>query len=135
MDSLTLNLIIGIASSVLGAIIVYIASYGANFTKKRKLANQEMWNKQKATWLNGDVSSKQEITNNYLFEILRFLFLGSMFGALGTTVDNIEWSGFGFRFSRILMMAIGVFSFILYFIGLGKVLKYMRLRRLNNDEA
>jgi hypothetical protein len=135
MNEMTTNFIIGIASSVTGALIVYIASYSTNLTKKSRQASREKALKEKELWLTQDLGIRQGITNKYLFDILKYLLLGSIIGALGTMIAIIDSTGpSGFLVYRVLLTSIGILSFIVYFIGLGKVVKYMRLRKMDFEK-
>ena len=134
MDEILHDLVIGVFGSLFGAFIIYTTTYGIAFSKKRKEKRAKKWEAEKSQWKSKQMGIRQGITNQYLFDILKYLLLGSIIGSFGTMIVIIDCtSNHGILIYRIILTVIGTLTFVIYLIGLGKVLRYLRLRKLDEE--
>ena len=135
MDELLRDLTIGILGSIIGAIIVYFGSFGVGLTREMRQRSKQKELKEINLWRTRKIQVRMEITNNYLFEILRYFLVGSIL----TMVPSL------FAFTLGLMSGISgsiIYSFlaastllgvVYYFLSLGQVIRYLRIRRTDQD--
>lgn len=138
---MTLEAIItGVIGSLLGALIVAISQYGFSFSKKRKEKIKERKLNEESKWVTMKLGIRQGITNQYLFDILKFLFLGNFFWVFPEFIKAILSSGLYQivpepqaidSWSSIICT---IFSLIFFYYGFGKILRYIYLRKLDNKE-
>ena len=130
MDQLTREIIVGAVSSLIGAMIVFLGQYGLQIGKKARIKAKEKRNEEINKWKTNDPQYTQEITNHYLFGILRYLFLGNLFWIVPEivlepmhvmNVSPIEVS------MALTLLTKGSALFVFY-LGLGKILKYLRFQ-------
>ena len=140
MDPIYRDLIIGTIGSLFGALIVYFGSYGLNLTKKAKGKSAERFQREKSLWKTRKIQVRMEITNNYLFVILKDFLVGSI---LTVVPSVIGYALSTFVFTLDTMRVVGVIYLLLaviallgityYFLALGKVLRYLRIRSEDED--
>ena len=133
MTDLIRELTVGAAGSVIGAAVVYFASTATNVTKSAKAQAEERRKLEEDLWRTRKIQVRMEITNFYLFEVLRAFLLGSIltiipsiasFALIG--VGGLE--GFFFVFSALTALGL-----VYYFIGLGRVVRYLAIRRSDEE--
>lgn len=136
MESIYRDLFIGTVGSVIGALIVYFSSYGINLTKAARLRHAEKVELEKSLWQTRKIQVRMEITNNYLFEILKAFLIGNILTLTPSFVYYVfhQLDGFaGWRFINSVPVALTVIGFIFYFVALGKALRYLRIRRTDEE--
>jgi uncharacterized membrane protein YdjX (TVP38/TMEM64 family) len=137
MDSVYRDLLIGVIGSVIGALIVYFSSYGLNLTKAARLKYAEKIEKEKSLWRTRKIQVRMEITNNYLFEILKTFLIGSVLTlapSLLFYIVSIQSSDFEItRYLYGIAAVFNVVGLVYYFAALGKALRYLRIRRTDED--
>ena len=110
MDAELFNdLVIGAAGSLIGAATVMVASRGWKITSDMRKKEEQERSLERKMFLEGGIS-KQYITNKYLFDILKYLFVGSIVGYFG-----------------ILTPVVSIMSVVPFFLGLGKIIRYQQL--------
>ena len=78
MDRFARDFIIGVIGSVVGAFIVYVGSYGLKLTSAARKRFREERLAEKQTWAEGDPNVRQNITNHYLFTVLKHMLLANL---------------------------------------------------------
>ncbi|MGF6533723.1 hypothetical protein P3T20_004527 [Paraburkholderia sp. GAS206C] len=132
MGDLVRELTVGAAGSVIGAAVVYFASSAASIGKSARREAAEKRKLEIDLWKTRKIQVRMEITNNYLFEVLKAFLFGSILtiipsiGAMAISQYNVG----GIYFVLAGLTAIGLFY---YFIGLGHVLRYLAIRRSDED--
>ncbi len=119
----------GAIGSVIGATIVFISSKGVGLSLssiKKSIKDAEI---ERENWKTNKQAIRQEITNRYLFIILRFLFLANLFWVASEGLSFIAY----YKEAEILAKSfslIGIsISLLFFYLGLGKILNYMSLQR------
>ncbi len=132
MDQIPEKLVIGAIGSVLGALIVYLGQTGFQITKKARQQSLEAREKETDEWKSMKMGVRQGITNYYLFSILRYLFLGNLLWIVPEFVAE-PGQMLGMPYSiYICILVLGRGGALLcFFIGLGRILRYLRLRTLD----
>lgn len=118
------NIASGAIGSVIGAAIVALASRGWKTISSPK-ASAERWQKELEYWRTGEIGKRQAIANEYLFRILRYLFIGSILWIFPEIVDPFGLSMLFRLYVRTISLCGGLFFF---FMGLGNILRYAKLR-------
>lgn len=133
MDSLLRDIMIGAIGSVLGALLVFVGTYGIRFTKESKKKAKLGREKEVERWKTNKMGIRQGITNAYLFDILKYLLFGNLFLAIPTlfAVFDIS-SNFGFVLYRYIMTIGAALALASYFLGVGRTIKYLKLRALDD---
>jgi len=133
MSDITYDLVIGATGSIIGAAVVYFVSVGTSLTKEARLKAEERRNLELKLWKSRKIQVRMEITNFYLFAVLKAFLLGSIFtvipGILSFALSNL-YAG---RILYPVLSALMFLGLIYYFIGLGQVLGYMTIRRSDED--
>ncbi len=131
MERFTHEIIIGVVGSVVGAFLVYVGSYGLKLTSTARKRLREERLAEQQTWSEGDPSVRQNITNYYLFTVLKHLFLANLFWVAGeigsyqlsTQLDSATIYNY-------LNTGFGALSLIFFYLGLGTTLRFIKLTRL-----
>ncbi|MCP4050622.1 MAG: hypothetical protein GY730_07960 [bacterium] len=97
-----------------------------NFHGRRKLIVKE-----KEAWATGEHHIRQEITNHYIFQVLKYLFLGDVFWVASEVIDPIT-ATLKFLSTAHLKEFFLVIVLIFFLLGVGNVLRYMKL--LSSDQ-
>jgi accessory gene regulator protein AgrB len=139
---ITLEAIItGVIGSLLGAMIVGISQFGFSFNKKRKEKIKERKQKEENKWIQMEFGIRQGITNQYLFEILKFLFLGNFFWVFPEFIKAILSSGLynvvpePQSVDSWISISCTVLSLVFFYYGFGKILRYIYLRKLDDKKS
>jgi hypothetical protein len=128
-DRLIRDLTIGITGSIIGAFIVFLVGYGFRFTKAARAKSKEKRNAEVRTWQEATQTAQQNITNDYLFTILKYYLIANLFWVFGEVTPEIVYRGTRSEIFYFSLFAIGrILSLLFFFIALGKVLRYMRIR-------
>ena len=131
MNSLLRDLLIGTIGSVIGALIVFLSTSGFQFTRKAKQRAAERKEAERKRWQEGDSLIRQEITNEYLFGILKYMLVGNLLWALPSVVSGMTFA-FSMEFIAYLNIMYGLGSAlgaIYFYRGLGLVIRYMNLKQ------
>lgn len=133
MDQLPEKLIIGAIGSVLGALIVYLGQSGLQLTKKARQKIREAREKEIDEWKSMNMGIRQGITNYYLFSILRYLFLGNLLWIVPELVaEPGQLMGMSYNIYLLLVILGRGGALLSFFLGLGRILRYLRLRALDD---
>jgi len=127
------ELIIGTIGSVLGALTVYLSQSGLRLTKKTRQNILKKREKEIKEWKSMKIGVRQGITNYYLFSILRYLFLGNLLWVLPELVEQFQNFGLEYYAYVITILLGRGGALICFFIGLGQIIRYLKLRDLDED--
>jgi hypothetical protein len=121
------DLMIGTVGSIIGALIVVMATSGLRFTRKASRIAFERKAQEKKRWQEGSIAERQEITNGYLFGILRNMLLGNLLWSLPSVVYPFVTR---FSFDAVsIVSAAGSFVGAIYFLrGIILVIRYGSLK-------
>ncbi len=140
VESISLNIAIGVISSVIGALFVFAGQYGIRIRKKAVEKNVFVKKKEEQQWKTNDFGIRQGITNKYLFIILRYLFLANMFWLVPEFLVKIYMLSDAFfniypyeEISYTIGILLRLSSLVLFFLGLGNILRYMKLRQSDDN--
>lgn len=132
MDQLPGEIIIGGIGSILGALIVYLGQSGLQLTKKARERAGEDRTKEVDGWKSKELGIRQNITNYYLFSILRYLFLGNFLWLVPEFVlEPGRMLGMVYRVYDVDVVIVILSrggALLCFFLGLGRILRYLRLR-------
>ena len=132
MAEIPKEIIIGAIGSILGALIVYLGQSGFQLTKKAKEKAQEARLKEMDAWKSMKFGIRQGITNYYLFSILRYLFLGNLLWIVPEFVaEPGQMMGMMYEVYLGILIAGRGGALLCFFLGLGRILRYLRLRSLD----
>ncbi|MCG8073241.1 MAG: hypothetical protein N0C86_14805 [Candidatus Thiodiazotropha taylori] len=134
MEEITRDLLIGVIGSVIGAALVFLGSVGWRFSKKAKKQLEQEKLEEERLWLSSDFQAKQSITNQYLFEILKYLLLGN----ICLTLPALSWFVLEFALGAAMnFLSFGTSSaaLVFYYVGVGRVLRYMKLQSLLVEQS
>lgn len=136
MIELTKELIIGAIGSVIGALIVYLGQTGSRITKKTRERARESRLKEKSAWESGNLEIQQSITNHYLFTVLRYLFLGNLLWLVPEFSESpMEMLGIIYEVYLIIVILARGAALLCFFLGIGSILRYLRLRALDESPS
>jgi hypothetical protein len=134
MDQLPREIIIGGIGSILGALIVYFGQSGLQLTKKARQKAGEVRRKEVDAWKSKKLGIRQDITNYYLFSILRYLFLGNFLWLMPEFVlEPGRMLGMIYQIYDVDVVIVILSrggALLCFFLGLGRILRYLRLRAL-----
>jgi hypothetical protein len=131
MQDIPRELIIGAIGSVIGALIVYLSQSGLQITKKARERARKAREEERSAWRSKNIGIRQGITNQYLFSVLRYLFLGNLLWFIGE-VGRAPMTFLYVRFEVFLCIII-IFragALLCFFLGLGHILRYLGLHSL-----
>lgn len=133
MDTLWRELAIGASGSVIGAAIVYFASSAVGISKSVKTRAEEKRKLEIEMWKTRKIQVRMEITNYYLFEVLKAFLFGSILTIIPSigsfTLASVDAGGpLWLILAGFTCLGLGY-----YFIGLGHVLRYLKIRRSDED--
>lgn len=129
-NAITTNLLIGIVSSVIGALLVLVSQYGIRIRKSSKIASAKRRQDELDQWKINELGIRQGITNYYLFKILRYLFLANMLWLVPEFIEKVFFLSHYldlsfYRESYFLIDAIcRLSSLAIFFLGLGQIALY-----------
>jgi hypothetical protein len=138
MESIYRDLIIGTIGSIFGALIVYFGSYGLNLTKRARRKSAVRTEREKSLWKTRKIQVRMEITNNYLFVILKDFLIGSILTVAPSMIASLTISFLpsdllDISFLYLPVAGITLLGITYYFFALGKALRYLRIRREDED--
>lgn len=133
MEGFVRDLFIALSSSLITLLIIYIFTQGIKITKKSRLKSKQDRKKEKGLWETGGLEIRQEITNEYLFGILKYLFLANMFLIISQVYPNIsEYFNLIFEINYLIFLGSYFLAMVFFYLGFSKVIKYIRLRKKNS---
>jgi hypothetical protein len=122
--------VVGVGSSLATVLLIFIGNRGLNLTRASRTQAKEKRRAEEEQWRTGKQAEKQEITNRYLFTILRLFFLGSLFVSSPALLSPTYY----LYPSRLIAAGVSLFSACLgavglafYFLALGYTFRYKRL--------
>lgn len=121
------DLLIGTIGSVIGAIIVLIATSGVRFTRKASQRASERKAQEKKLWHEGTMGERQDITNEYLFGILKNMLLGNLLWTLPTAAYPFA-SIYSYNAVNAFTAAGAIAGSVYYFRGITLVLRYIEVK-------
>ncbi len=128
-ENLFRELAIGAGGSVIGAGLVFLFSViyrGAWSAAERR----RRWQREVEIWSKGLAGPRQGLTNEYLFGAIRWLFAGNLLWLAPELLGPFTWRSATADHLHLwlnsIFLSLGLLSF---FIGLGVIVRYMRLRR------
>lgn len=133
-NEFTIAVVSGVIGSLLASLVIFVGSGARGITRRARQRAEERWSYEVAQWATRKIGVRQGLTNDYIFSTLKYLFLGNIFWAFPEVVAPIVWgSGSGERlFTAINVVGLGL-GLIFFLLGLGRVLRYIRLRRTDDD--
>lgn len=135
MESIVRDIVIGAFGSILGALIVFFASY-RHGSKKERLKNSVQFDeKERERWKTMHIGIRQGITNEYIFSALWHLFIANMMWVGSEALSPLIGKASQSEGVYYLLNSTGLFLCLLFFfLGLGQIIRYMRLRALDSEE-
>jgi hypothetical protein len=128
-DRLIRDLVIGTAGSIIGAILLFLSTVGFRLTTVARDKLKQQREQEIRTWETGDSSTRQNITNDYLFAILKHMLLANMFWVLGEGLPDIVAVSVRSEGLYLFLFAFGrALSLFFFILGLGKALRYMKIK-------
>lgn len=126
------EVLIGGAGSILGGLVVYIAQSGWRLTKGARQRSQQARHREIDSWKSGSMGIRQGITNQYLFSILRYLSLGNLLWLMpDAAVEPLKMLDVLYEVYVALIIVARIGALLCFFLGLGSILRYLRLRALD----
>lgn len=132
MADLVRELTVGAAGSVIGAAIVYFASSAAGIGKSARQQLEEKRKLEIDLWKTRKIQVRMEITNYYLFEVLKAFLFGSILTII-PSIGAMAISHYGDDNIYLILAGLTAIGLVYYFIGLGHVLRYLAIRRSDED--
>jgi hypothetical protein len=132
MADLVRELTVGVAGSVIGAAIVYFASSAASFGKSARQQLEEKRKLEIDLWKTRKIQVRMEITNYYLFEVLKAFLFGSILTII-PGIGALAISQYGGGAIYLVLASLTAVGLVYYFVGLGHVLRYLAIRRSDED--
>jgi hypothetical protein len=132
MADLVRELIVGAAGSVVGAAIVYFASSAASVGNSARKQSEEKRKLEIALWKTRKIQVRMEITNYYLFEVLKAFLFGSILTII-PSIGALAISQYAGGAIYLVLAGLTAIGLVYYFIGLGHVLRYLAIRRSDED--
>lgn len=138
METIIREIAIAVMGSMFGALFVFFKSQGWQVTKLARAKRRELRHLEEQKWKTQEYGIRQGITNDYLFEILKYLLLGiiCLAGATMLTLLDVT-NGMNsiayFIVYRIFMIVCIIIAFVCFYFGLGKAERYLRLRATDWD--
>ena len=133
MSTIARDLIVGAGGSIIGAAVVYAVSSGIRINRGARLKNEHKRDAEIKLWRTRKIQVRMEITNYYLFMVLRDLLLGSIFTILpsvaSVALDKL-FLGRGISELLVLFTLCGLLNI---FSGLGHALRYIEIRKSDED--
>ncbi len=120
--SQAIDLLIATAGAVLGAAIMYGAAFGIRWTRKSREDAARIRAEEISQWGKSDALGRQQITNVYLFAVLRYFIIGSCVTTTGTLFSDFDLPD---RYAAPFD-AVGL-AFFLWAVA--KLVRYMQLSR------
>jgi hypothetical protein len=122
--------VVGVVSSLATTLLILIGSRGFYLTRaSRTQAKEKRWAEEQQ-WRIGNQAVKQEITNRYLFTILRLFILGSLFAscpALLLPVYFLYPSRLTVAGISLVATCLGAVGLAFYFLAVGYTFRYKKL--------
>ncbi len=132
MDSWGTSIFVGALGSVIGAVLVMLASFGARGGGLSLARSARERHEEAKLWESMNLGIRQAITNQYIFSILWFLFLGNFFWVISEVVPPLaaKVTVPVLTLEVIYFVALGA-GLICFLLGLEKFLAYARIRALD----
>lgn len=121
MERWALDLLIATAGAVLGAAIMYGAAFGVRWTRKSREDAARIRAEQISQWGKSDPLGRQQITNIYLFDVLKYFIIGSCVTTAGSLLGDFDLEQYSAPFDVVGL------AFFLW--ALTKLVRYMQLSR------
>ncbi len=120
----------GVVSSLITALLIFIGNRGFNLTRASRARAKEKRCAEEERWRSGQQAEKQEITNRYLFTILRLFLLGSLFASSPALLSptyflypsRLVTAGVSF-----VSACLGAIGLVFYFLAVGYTFRYKKL--------
>jgi hypothetical protein len=122
--------VVGVVSSLATALLIFIGNRGFELTSASRAQAKEKRRAEEEQWRTGQQAEKQEITNRYLFTILRFFFLGSLFAsspALLSPTYFLYPSRLIAAGVSLVSVCLGAIGLAFYFLAVGYTFRYKKL--------
>ena len=138
MENIGFTIVIGILGSVVGAGVVSLGQFGWRATRESLQTAQQRRVREMTGYHSADPLKKSQITYEYLFSTLMYLFIANLAWILPETVDAAlntsilsglriidreeTWVGFW-----VFSLLSKLFGLIAFYFGLGRILRYIRI--------
>jgi hypothetical protein len=122
--------VVGVVSSLATTLLIFIGNRGFNLTRASRAQAKEKRRTEEQQWRTGKQAEKQEITNRYLFTILRLFFLGSLFAsspALLLPTYFLYPSRLTVAGVSLISACLGAVGLAFYFLAVGYTFRYKKL--------
>ena len=131
MDEWGKELIIGILGSLIGASIIYLASFGFQWTKESRKFRQKLREKELTDWKSGSAIKRQRISNSYLFSVVKYFLMGSILIAMSNVVYDLEPSYMAESKSPdYIQGTLDTLAVIFYLVTFAKIIQFTKLLRM-----
>lgn len=126
------DLIFSAIGSIIGALFVYFGQSGLQITKKARDKARKAREDERVAWKSMKLGIRQGITNQYLFSILRYLFLGNLLWLIPETASEpLQMLNVMYGVYICIIISARVGALLSFFLGLGRIIRYLRLRALD----
>lgn len=132
MADLVRELTVGATGSVIGAAVVYFASSATRISSNARKQAEEKRKLEIDLWKTRKIQVRMEITNFYLFEVLKAFLFGSILTII-PSIGAMAISQYGGGAVYLVLAGLTAIGLVYYFIGLGHVLRYLAIRRSDED--
>lgn len=124
MNDISITILTGVVSSILGAFIVYAAAgAGLSFRKQKRDRIKKKKEDEINQLCSSNYAERQSVTNEYIFIVLRYLMLANIFWVVPNifSIDEID-------LPTIYYWPFNALTLIAFYIGLGKASYYLKLK-------
>ena len=133
MENLSSYIYGGIIGAIISIVINFVITYRYSKQKDKLKKESTAQEREYKLWKSMHLGVRQGITNEYIFSVLMYLFIGNIIW-IGTEIISPLIGSSSHEFYLLLNsfgLAIGVVFFLL---GFGRIKRYIKLRALDNDE-
>jgi hypothetical protein len=132
METWTKELMIGIVGSVIGAVVIYLFSFGFRWTKKSQEIRLKIRKQELADWKSGSAIKRQRISNSYLFSVLKFFVMGSiLIGVSNTVADSITNNMTNLQSQNYVQVILDTMGVIFYLATFAKIIQFTKLLQMH----
>jgi len=121
------ELIIGIAGGIITAMLIYAFQFGLLFTKQSRMAAKAVREQEARDWRSGDPATRQMISNNYLFAIMKWFMIGNVFWVGASMVGDIAGKYESDELDHALA-ALELIGLIFFIATLARIFRFTKLQ-------
>ncbi len=122
----------GVIGALVGGLILFMVTQGVRLTRKSWKRRRLELAEERDAWTTGDTSARQEITNEYLFTILKWMLVATVVQTIYSSMFPHLLFSAGFTHLGVvkaLQTVVQSVACVIYLIALGWAARYLRLKR------